>query len=263
MSIRCDGGMYRRGGNGENVTSKLWKFIWKESNVSNQPSLLNAFRTISLMLTFGVSMSACGDSASWREEVLLHDGQKIVIDVSHRLGERTVVGPERLTIDETVTFIMPGTNKKITWRMDFRNSVPEPNSLILLVLDIVKGVPYVATSPAGCIAYNKWKRPNPPYVLFKYEAEVWTQISLAEFPAELSKTNVIVGRPPAELLKSFYTVEQVNESNYYKEKEHKTILREAVKSGLGVTSCEVLVQYKCGWGAPGEFNRKHFESTCK
>lgn len=213
-------------------------------------------------MILGVSMSACGNSATWQEEVLLHDGQKIIIDVSHRLGERTNVGPERTTIDQTVTFVMPGTNKKITWKMDFRNSVPEPNGLILLVLDIVKGVPYVATTPASCIAYNKWKRPNPPYVLFKYEAEEWKQISLAEFPAELSKANVIVGRPPAALLKSFYAVEQVNESNYYKEKEHKAILREALKNAGGSRCGEMVYDGKGGWIGIGWFRDKPSLEAC-
>lgn len=231
-------------------------------NVSNQPSLMNAFRTISLILTVGTSMSACGNSATWREEVLLHDGQKIIIDVSNTLGERTVEGRERTTIDETVTFIMPGTNKKITGKMDFRNSVPEPNGLILLVLDIVKGVPYVATAPAGCIAYSKWKSPRPPYVLFKYEGEEWKQIALAEFPAELSKSNVIVGRPPAELRQSFYTVDQVNEHNYRVAKDHQTVLGDAVKYTYDGQCAEMVYDGKGGWIGIGWFRDKPSLEAC-
>jgi hypothetical protein len=200
--------------------------------------LLRVFRTIGLILILGVSMSACSKTMSWEEEVLLHDGQIIVAERYYNLGGYPAIeSRERAALDETVTFSLPGTSKKIIWKTDFRDSQPEQNSLNLLLLDIVKSVPYIATYPAGCIAYNKWKRPNPPYILFKYEGNEWKRISLEEFPAELVKTNVIVGRPPTDLLKSHYTVEQVNERNYYLEKEHKTILREAVKNGLGVTSC--------------------------
>ena len=187
------------------------------------------FVKLGLLLMLGASMSACSKTMSWEEDVLLHDGQIIVVERFYNLGGYPAIeSRERAALDETVTFNLLGTSKKIIWKTDFRDSQPEQNSLNLLLLDIVKGVPYIATYPAGCIAYNKWKRPNPPYILFKYEGNEWKRISLEEFPAELVKTNVIVGRPPTDLLKSHYTVEQVNERNYYLEKEHKTILRDVM-----------------------------------
>ena len=55
--------------------------------------LLRGFKTISLMLALGVSMSAGagflgfgGDS--WKEEVLLHDGSKIIVKRSQSYGGR-------------------------------------------------------------------------------------------------------------------------------------------------------------------------------
>lgn len=172
-------------------------------------------------------MSACAATMSWKEEVLLHDGQIIVVERFYNLGGYPAIeSRERAALDETVTFNLPGTNKKIIWKTDFRDSVPEPNSLNLLVLDIVKGVPYIAAYPAGHIAYNKWGSPNPPYVFFKYDGKTWQRISFEEFPMELNKTNVIVGRPPAKLLKSFYTVGEVEKQNYdISTKEYKTIIR--------------------------------------
>lgn len=187
---------------------------------------------LGLILMMGVSMSACSATMNWKEEVLLHDGSKIIAERSYNLGGYpTIDSRERKSLDETVTFTLPGSNKKITWKTDFRDSEPEPNSLNLLVFDIVNGTPYIATYPAGVIAYSKWGRPNPPYIFFKYVDNEWTRISLEDFPQELVKTNVIVGRPPAEFLKSHYTVEQVNERNYYLEKEHKTILRTPIDYG--------------------------------
>ncbi len=167
-----------------------------------------------------------GKTMSWKEEVLLHDGQIIVVERFYNLGSYpTLDSRERAALDQTVTFSLPGTKKAIVWTTDFRDAEPVPNSLNLLLLDVVKGVPYIATYPAGCIAYNKWKRPNPPYILFKYEGGEWKRISLAEFPAELTKNNVIVGRPPSNLLKPTYKVPDVQDRNHYLQPEHKTILR--------------------------------------
>jgi len=187
---------------------------------------------------------------SWKEEVLLHDGKKIVVDRSYTLGGYpTLESRERAALDETVTFSLPGTNKKIIWKTDFRDSEAKPNSLNLLLLDISRGIPYIATYPAGCIAYNKWKRPNPPYIFFKYEGNKWKRILLEKFPAELVKANVIVGRPPTDLLKSHYTVEQVNERNYYLEKKYRIILREPLANEGHF--CPELVRDDGGWVSPG------------
>lgn len=151
-----------------------------------------------------------GSTMSWKEEVLLHDGQIIVAERFYNLGAYPAIDSrERAALDQTVTFSLPATNQKITWKTDFRDSEPEPNSLNLLLLDIINGTPYIAAYPVGNIAYNKWGSPNPPYVFFKYDGKTWQRISLGEFPAELNKTNLIVGRPPVKLLKSFYTVDEV------------------------------------------------------
>ena len=233
-------------------------------------SLLRAFSTIGLVLVFGVSMNASaglfgigGSTMNWKEEVLLHDGQIVVAERFYNLGSHpTLDSRERAALDQTVTFNLIGTNKKITWKTDFRDSEPVPNSLNLLLFDVVKGVPYIATYPAGCIAYNKWKRPNPTYVLFKYEGGEWKQISLAEFPAELSKTNVIVGRPPSELLKSFYKVADVQERNYYLQADYKTNLREAVKR-QGPESCGEMARTKDGgWIGIGWFRDQPTREAC-
>lgn len=212
----------------------------------------------------GSAISACTHTMNWKEEVKLHDGQVIVEKQSVNLGGYLYLdSTERVSLDETATFRLK-SGKSVTWKTDFRDSEPEPNSLNMIRFDIVDDVPYLATYPAGCIAYNKWGRPNPPQMLFKYEGDHWKRITLNELPKELiGKTaNVIVGTPAQSLLKSFYTAGQVDAKNHYV-REYMTILREPVKGGDSVVSCEVLVNYKCGWGAPGEFNRKYFEHTCK
>ena len=227
-----------------------YKFTWEEGVMNNGHSLLRAFKTIGLILTLGVSMSANAGlfgfgGKHWKEEVLLHDGRKIIAErVQHLGGRPTLESRERRILDETITFSPPGTNQKIVWSMSFRDDVPDQNGVNVVLLGIVNNIPYIAGYPAGCIAYNKWKRPNPPQILFKYEAGQWKRITLAEFPPQLIQANVIVGGPPAEGIKSFYSVEQVNAENYdIDEGPYRTILREPVKG-------EKCPQYSSGPKAP-------------
>lgn len=191
-------------------------------------------RHLPVVLIALISLSGCAGGMAahtmdWQEEVLLHDGRIALAERHYNLGGySTLASTERSAANQTVIFTLPGSSQRLTWQTDFRDTVPEPNSLNLLLFDVVNGVPYIATYPAGCIAYNKWQRPNPPYVLFKHERGEWKRISMTEFPAELSKTNVSVGRPAPELLKPYYTVEGVNARNHYLEPKYKAILRETM-----------------------------------
>jgi len=117
--------------------------------------------------------------------------------------------------------------------------------------------------PAGCISFNKWKRPNPPYIFFKYDGKDWKRISLEEFPAELTKANVIVGSPPTELLKSFYTVAQVFEQNEDVRAEgYRTINRKPF--AIEEDRCLELIYYKGAWISPiGTFGRDFIDHTRK
>ncbi|MBK9160746.1 MAG: hypothetical protein IPM27_04165 [Nitrosomonadales bacterium] len=84
---------------------------------------------LGLILMIGVSMSACSATMRWKEEVLLHDGQVIVAERFFNLGGYPgLESHNRMALDETVTFNLPNS-KRIVWKTDFRNTVPEPNSL--------------------------------------------------------------------------------------------------------------------------------------
>lgn len=203
-----------------------------------------------------------GHSMDWQEEVLLHDGRIAIAERHYNLGGySTLASTDRTAISQTINFTVPSLKQRIVWETDFRDSVPEPNSLNLLLFDVVNSVPYIATYPAGCIAYNKWQRPNPPYVLFKYEQERWSRISMTEFPAELKNTNVSVGRPAAELLKPYYTVEGVNQRNYYLESKYKAILRTAMENPAGRCG-EMVYDGKGGWIGIGWFKKQPNLQAC-
>jgi len=234
-----------------NIGNGMWKRITK----------------LGLLLTMVANMSACSSSMKWKEEVKLHDGQVIVAERFYKLGGYPgLESRNRMALDETVTFNLPNS-KRIVWKTDYRNTVPEPNSLNHFRFDIVNGVPYLATYPVGCIAYNKWGRPNLPQILFKYEGEQWKRITLDELPPVLigMSANVIVGSPDERILKSFYTVEGVNKQNHYiSVPEYKTILRErsGVAGGPGSNCGEMIRKGNGGWDGIGWFRDQPSKEAC-
>ena len=164
-----------------------------KSGKSNGYSLWRIFRTIGLILILGVSMSACATSTfTWKEEVQLHDGKKMIVDRSDTYDSsmRHEIGQGAQLAEHKTTFTIPGTKQTVIWKSDNRSFL-DPDDFHLLALDFLDGVPYVATTTFGQIAYTKWGRPNPPYVFFKYDGKAWQRISLEEFP-EIFKINLIV-----------------------------------------------------------------------
>ena len=88
--------------------------------MSNRHVLLRLFTTICLALTLGVSMSAeaglfgfGGDS--WKEEVLLHDGSKIIVERAVERGGRHEVGQKPPYKEQRLSFALPGAKQTITW----------------------------------------------------------------------------------------------------------------------------------------------------
>jgi len=215
--------------------------------------LLTALAAIT---TLGISMNAFGflgfgNSASWKEEVLLYDGKTIVAERKQTYGNKpTIESRERAVLDEEWAFPTPDGKGKVVWRNNFRNP-PEGDSLMLLLIGFVDGVPYIATRPAGCIAYNHWGRPNPPYVFFRHNGKQWQRITLAEFPTQLKEANVIVGRPDPEHRKGTVSLAAVRENNKGLESYMRTLVREPIKVAQ-TTECEELIFYKGGWISPND-----------
>jgi hypothetical protein len=208
--------------------------------------LLRAFKTIGLILILGGSMSGCGtDTFTWKEEVLLHDGKKIIVEMSdtydpsmrHEIGQRAPLAEHK------TTFTIPGTTQTVSWKSD-NHPTSDLAHLYLLTLDFLDGVPYVAVTTGRCATYNKWGRPNPPYVLFKYVGE-WKRISLAEFSEkftvntgsdfnEQEKQQVIADIRQYGFVSS-QTIAKIN-SEPGRSKHYYSILRTPIKNELTVCS---------------------------
>lgn len=183
----------------------------------------------SLVVTLGVSMNAYGfGGKSWKEEVLLHDGSKIIVERTVERSGQHEIGQEPPIKEQSLTFNLPSTNEQITWEDKFTEDVGGANFLPML-LDVHKNTAYLAAHPMGSLSYMKWGSPNPPYVVFKYQSKRWNRITLQELPMEFTKPNLIfsspdheakkVGQPvvPAEVIKRLY--------DGYRQPEFRTIVR--------------------------------------
>ena len=226
--------------------------------MSDRHVLLRLFKTISLVLYLGVSLNAYGFGGdSWKEEVRLHDGSKIVVERSQSYGGRHEIGQSSPIKEQSITFTVPNTSKTIEFKSEYGEDIGRAN-FKLLALHILNGTPYIVTAPNLCPSYNKWGRPNPPYVFFRYDSMAWKRIALEELPTEFNEINLVVNSKGEEKLltaQSIVTAELVKKLNGELEQpEYKTILREVVKPGsLGSSvNCEKLVYYKGAWVGPGD-----------
>jgi hypothetical protein len=116
----------------------------------------------------------------------------------------------------------------------------------------------------GCQSYNKWGRPNPPYVVFKYEGKAWNRIPLQELPAEIKTPNMIFSMPDIkveEIGKSLITTEMIQRIiSEYKQPEYKTILREAIPNASG--GCSEMIHVNDGWEGLGFFRLQPSYEAC-
>ena len=216
---------------------------------------------ISLMI-MGGGMSACADGTSWKEEVLLHDGKKLIVERSvvrkgrHEPFQRPPIG------EESLSFKHPVTHERIRWKDGYGDDVGMSN-FGLMMLEVDQKAAYIVAEPRGCLSYNKWGRPNPPYVVFKSQGGDWKRITLKELPARFKTPNLVMASPDEEAKKAeggLITAEMVDQINnkgpfsaaYPQPPQYKTILREPLKPGSVGVGCEELVFYKGAWVSPGD-----------
>lgn len=196
---------------------------WKRKNILTPLILL----LLATGLT-GCAFLSIGNSASWKEEVLLHDGRVVIVERSVERGGRHEIGQKGPYREQSLAFTMPDTNKTITWEDHFSQELGMANFLPML-LDVHDAVAYLVVNPMGCLSYNKWGRPNPPYVIFKYVGDQWQRVSLQELPGEIKTPNMISSMPDIELERaktSYMTKEMIARIvSTHRSPEYQTILR--------------------------------------
>ena len=196
-------------------------------------ALARQITTLGLLLMIGVAMTAGAGSfglsrTSWKEEVLLHAGSKIIVSRTVERGGRHEIGQQPPIKEQSLSFTLPDTNESVTWEDKFTDDVGGANFLPMQ-LEIRKDRAYLVVHPMGSASYNKWGSPNPPYVVFKFQNKQWNQIPLQELPTEFTTPNLIFSSPDEEARKAGQRIVSAEaiKSIYarYKQSEYKTILR--------------------------------------
>lgn len=141
--------------------------------------------------TSGCAGTGFGFDQRWREEVVLHDGRTIIVDRSQSRGGRHEIGQRPPVHKHTIRFQMPDTRETITWSSEYGEDLGRTN-FNLLAVHVLGRTPYLVVEPNLCLSFNKWGRPNPPYVIFKWEAGQWQRIAITELPLEFKAINLIV-----------------------------------------------------------------------
>ena len=184
---------------------------------------------------------------SWQEEVLLQDGSKLVVDRSVERGGRHEIGQRSSYTKQNLSFTHPTTGKAISWE-DKATEDLGTSSFLPMALDIYQGAVYLVASPMGCLSYNKWGRPNPPYVVFRHSGKTWERVSLQELPLETKTPNLISSSPDTEverLGKRFVDAETIRRiASELRQPENKTILR----SPLPTDGQQCRAEYSNGKG---------------
>lgn len=227
--------------------------------------ILKQIIKLGLLLMVGVSLNADAGflgfgAVTWKEEVLLHDGSKIIVKCSQSYGGRHEIGQGGSISEQDITFTLPNTNKTITFKSEFSEDIGGIN-FILLALHILNGTPYMVVEPRGCLASNKWGRP-PHYVFFRHDGQAWQRIPLSAFPPEFKSINLVVNTKGEEKIITAQSVvlaelvKRLNgELNQYP--QYQSILRDEVRFE-GPGSCgEMIYDGKGGWHGTGLFGKTY------
>ena len=102
----------------------------------------------------GVGVLPFGDP-SWKEEVLLHDGTRIIVRRSQSYGGRHEPGQSSPVKEQTMTFTLPNTGTTLEFKSDYGEDIGRAN-FQLIALHILHSTPYIVTVPNLCPSYIKW-----------------------------------------------------------------------------------------------------------
>jgi hypothetical protein len=200
---------------------------------------------------------------SWQEEVLLHDGRKLVVERQTERGGRHEIGQKPSYIRQTLSFKHPASGRQMVWEDKATPDLGNSNFLPM-ALDVYSETVYLVVTPMGCLSYNKWGRPNPPYVVFRYDDKAWNRVNLDELPAETKVPNMISSSPDTEverLGKRFIDSETIHGiTSEYRQLQNRTILRErsAIENG-----CITADYYpNAGWLSPDWFSDQPSLDAC-
>ncbi|MGH8809318.1 MAG: hypothetical protein ACREX0_15700 [Noviherbaspirillum sp.] len=203
------------------------------------------------LLVHGASISArpfIEDSAAWKEQVELHNGDRIIVERSYKLGGRREPGQGPPMTEQTAAFTLPGTNNKIVWHTTYGLEESDSN-LELLAIEVANGSAYLVARPVNCIAYNRWGRPNPFYVFFVYGKDGWRHIPITDVPSAIKTPNVLLG--------------PLNYHKRLKEATAPLMAEEIRKANTKATEQPSAIHYRVFGREPVTSGRDNLEKACR
>ena len=190
----------------------------------------------------------------WKEEILLPDGTSVVVKRWQTYGGRHEIGQPPPVKERGFSFIMPKIGEQVVWKSEYSEEMGWTN-FSPLALHIQTDSVFVVAYPYSCLSYNKWGRPNPPYVIFQYRDKTWHRVPLESLPAEAKAINLIINTTEKSIADHLVVpapvIQKLNSG--YRQPELQRIAREPIKSGEGsMVNCREMVLYKGAWVGPGD-----------
>lgn len=145
------------------------------------PSIPLSHSLLSVVLAF--LLSGCGRTIDWKQEVKLHDGRTIVLERRSKQVDMQLPTKGTLETWQQIAFTQPNTGRKIQWEV--------PKGLGIFSLDFNGSTTWIVLKPMSVADYNNWKCPNPPWVVFQMENDVWQQHSIENLPISLGRRNTL------------------------------------------------------------------------
>lgn len=144
---------------------------------------MKAIARIVLTIAASLSLSACGKTIDWKQEVKLHDGRVIVVERQSK--QNRIILPERQTIEvwQRLTFMRPGTSVRIEFEL--------PKGLRVWLLDFEGDAAYAVLKPASVADYNTWGCPSPAWIAYRHRQGSWQQIVFTELPMMFKQPNIM------------------------------------------------------------------------
>lgn len=134
-----------------------------------------------------VALAACSNPNAplkWTEDVRLPDGRIVTLTRYQEFKGPHELGDTPSESDYWFEFKHPDTGEVIRWQSD--------RDLRTLALMMDGKVPILLTRPAFGISMRRYKCPNPPYLLFRFEG-AWKQVSVEQIPVKRLRVNMTFG----------------------------------------------------------------------
>ena len=130
-----------------------------------------------------------GGNQEWKEQVILPNGQELIVGRSQTLGSRferefsafnAPLGPTSYAVS------LPGLNgQAVKWEGEHKDQVP-------IAVALNHGTAYLVAIPS-CRTYVNMGRPSPPFLVFRHSGVSWETTTIADFPFEITEANLLIG----------------------------------------------------------------------